>query len=277
MEHSKKVSMSQRIGMKIVVAASLVTLVMPAFADMAGRGGNSGARPGMGGSGGTRPGPGAGGGSAPAPGPVFGGGSAPGIGEHGGPGRGDDHGRGGHGGPGHGDHGRGGWGHGRGGYGHGGYNPYPRPYPVPVPVPVPAPYPRPNPYPNPYPYPAPNPYPYPGNGGYYTEYLQTFVNQTLVGNGTVSIKSALGLNNSKYGKEIYEVKFQARTLFGNGIAQLEINDQVTGQSLQVSSDLREYSFRLSNYGNRNGIEIDSLRIRVLGAFYVSTVGVVIER
>ncbi len=241
MEQTKKASMARRIGMKIVIAASLISLGMPAFADLDRHGGGGPGRGGPGGGGGPgRGGPGGG---------------------HG------DYGRGGHG-----DHGRGGWDNGRGGHDHGrgGYRP------IPIPIPVPS-YPRPNPYPYPYPYPAPNPYPYPTNPGYYTEYLQTFVNQTLLGSGSVSISSALNLNYTKYGKDIYEVKFQAKTMFGNGIAQLEINDRLVGPSIQVGSNLQEYSLPISDYGNRVGIEINSLRLRVVGAFYVSTVGVVIER
>ncbi len=120
----------------------------------------------------------------------------------------------------------------------------------------------------------------PGHGGNrysYTEYLQTFVNRTLMGDKVIAVKQLLNLGYGKYGKAIYQVKIEAKSMFGFGTAQLLINGQAVGMPERLSTMLSEKTFEVPGYTNRNDIQIKKLQILVKGQIYVSKVGILIQK
>lgn len=119
-----------------------------------------------------------------------------------------------------------------------------------------------------------------GHGGgrlTFVEYLQTFINGTFVGEKIIPVKQLLNLGYGKYGKAIYQVKIEAKSMFGFGTAQLLINGQAVSMPERLSTMLTEKTFEIPRYTNRNDIEIRTLQILLKGQNYVSKLGVVIQK
>lgn len=114
------------------------------------------------------------------------------------------------------------------------------------------------------------------DGGWGQQRLERIINRNFNGNSRLNVDSLVNLR-AYQGQRVVAVEIRARTMQGNGMASVLINNRIETNRERVAQYFSTYTFPPYVGGNVIGRDIGTLDLLMQGNFTVESVAVIIER